>query len=124
MRALAVGAIAIALVGSSCGRDGSDEPADLSAADLVAALCTAAASAANGDGDAARAGFEDVHAGLHALADDLSGRDRQAAGELLQAKHRVEAEVRGSADDALAAGLRELAQVTARAAAVDPATCD
>lgn len=83
-------------------------------------LCDGASAADGGDLAAARAAFEDVHADLHAMADDLtSADDRAAAGELLRAKQKVEADVAAagsSAGDANALGpdLRALASQTAR----------
>jgi len=55
-------------------------------------LCDAIDLAAAGDVPAADAAFQDrVHQYLHDLADRLAAFDREASGDLLEAKQRVEA---------------------------------
>jgi hypothetical protein len=113
---------------TACDGDGNGRA---QATDPVAAsLCRAAGDAAGGDVAAAGAAFEDVHTGLHELADRLAadegdGDGRAAAARLLRAKQRVEAHLEaGEAGPSLAADLRALAAAVAEASATRaPAGC-
>ena len=119
---------------SSCGGDGGDASAQPSADERLAAasqgLCDALELAEADDVTGAGREFEDrVHAYLHDLAAQLSTFDRPAAGELLEAKQRVEEALRGTSPDAaevhaLIADLqRELADA-ADAAGLQPSPCE
>ena len=97
-------------------------------ADASRGLCDALLEAERGDVAAASRVFQDrVHAYLHDLARRLSDFDRVAAGELLEAKQRLEAALRdGSGAETvrdLILGLqRELADA-ARAAGLPQHAC-
>jgi hypothetical protein len=115
---------AVTLVAAGCaepsrGSATSAPPPDLSAA--LAGLCRAEDLARAGDLRNARATFEDqAHAYLHELAADAESRARAAVGRLLEAKNRVEAALRGEADQAPAevgARLATLEAVTREVAA-------
>lgn len=58
---------------------------------VQATVCAAASAAAEGRTEDAREGFDDAHAGLHALADSAQEHDRSAAADLLETKQQVEA---------------------------------
>lgn len=57
-------------------------------------VCRAAAEAREGELGAARDRFDDVHVGLHDLAAAAGEEDRTVAARLLEAKQRVEADLR------------------------------
>lgn len=104
----------------------SSPPAPAGDVSLVTTLCDAADAAASGDLAAAEREFGETHEGLHTLARDLQDADRRPdAGELLEAKQRVEAgfEADPSAPD-IAVDLQDLASVTAAVSdGTVPATC-
>ena len=122
MRHLAVALLLVAL--AACNRDAGGAGGTTDDADrLVVAFCSAVEAARDGDLGEARDIFENNHAGLHALADELSDTDRQRAGELLRAKQEVESVLARASGDRLAELLRDLAVATARASGGDPPTC-
>ena len=77
-------------------------------------LCAAAGQAAGGDIDTARQTFfGQSHEGLHLIARALQDDDRAAAGALLEAKQKVEADFTTPPPGAqVAADLRRLAELT------------
>ena len=113
----------LALVACEADSAGGGAEANAESRRLVGAMCAAVEAARDGDVDEARDIFENNHAGLHALADELSETDRQRAGELLRAKQEVESVLGKASGDRLAELLRDLAVATARAAGGDPPTC-
>lgn len=124
-------AAVVALATSSCGgegqRRGDDRPPSTSleadGARLADALCVASNAASEGDLEAARTTFDDVHTELHAYVAAVSDRDRQAAGEVLRAKERVESLLRRDDGQAVDERLEELsAAVSAAASAASVAT--
>lgn len=77
------------------------------------AICQAHAAAQNGDSSAARELFYGrAHAGLHALADELTEMDRPLAADLLRAKNAVEGSFDSSAGGRLESQLDELLRVS------------
>lgn len=122
MRLPAIVLLLVALAGCNGDAGGADGTAD-DGDRLVAAICSAAEAARDGDLGEARDIFENNHAGLHALADDLADTDRQRAGELLRAKQEVESVLTRASGERLAELLRDLASSTARASGGDPPTC-
>lgn len=70
------------------------EPAERSApTELSVALCSAIEGAADGDTNAARRTFGEIHDGLHELAKTEAERDRASSARLLEAKQRVESDL-------------------------------
>jgi hypothetical protein len=94
---LPAGAVA-ALLATGCGP--GRPPVGPTALDRAAdAICAATDAARRGDLGEAERVFEDrAHASLHDLAERAARRDRAAAGQLLQAKQRVEAAFAAEAD--------------------------
>jgi hypothetical protein len=123
VRLLPVALLLVALVACDADGAGGGAGANGESRRLVGAMCAAVQAARDGDVDEARDTFENNHAGLHALADELSETDRQRAGELLRAKQEVESVLDRAPGDRLADLLRDLAVATARAAGGDPPTC-
>ena len=122
-------ALAVTVAMSACGDggddvDGAQSPARVDRAALVDELCAAARHADTGDVDAARAQFDDVHHGLHDVADEVAAADREAGAHLLRAKHAVEADLQAAPADRLARDLRALvAAIPGETAGAAPASC-
>jgi hypothetical protein len=83
-------------------------------------VCRAAAQADDGDLDAARRTFDDVHTGLHELAAAAEEDDRATAARLLEAKQRVEARLSATSLRELVAPVAEAVVATGGTA---PDTC-
>jgi hypothetical protein len=79
----------------------------------VDGLCLAQQSATERDVDGARAYFEDLsHAALHEIAARVEAADRPLAGDLLEAKQRVEADLAAGRAATLATDLGSLIDST------------
>lgn len=112
LRAMAALA-ALGLV-ASCGQNGAEPEASDGLAALSAAICDAV-QAAGHPATAASIFYNRAHESLHTLARGLESVDRAAAGEVLQAKERVEADLRANpVAPALPIDLRALSQAANR----------
>jgi hypothetical protein len=109
-------AIALVLMATACGAGSEDAPATITVAgqpvavtplvDAHAGLC----QAANQPDAARRLFFDRSHEALHTVARALEDVDRAQAGELLQAKEKVESQL-SAPPPSLPDDLRRLADV-------------
>lgn len=111
LTALVVGAITFLGSGNRQQTGAPEEEAGYGRA--YEAICRARSAAQDGDAPAARDVFYGgAHAGLHGIADEVTGMDRPLAADLLRAKNAVEASFNSSAGGRLESQLDELLRVS------------
>jgi hypothetical protein len=111
--------LAIVLAAACASSSTGDEP-------LVTTLCASAQAARDGDVAEAEERFASVHDPLHTLARELQDADRRSvAGDVLEAKHQVEAAFGSDvAADEVAERVTRLSQAVATATSASlPADC-
>lgn len=125
--AAGVASAVVVIVGLVLTTNRADQPganrgvADPGAGDvLTVSLCSAIASAVNGDVNSTRRTFDEIHDGLHELAKTEAERDRASSARLLEAKQRVESDL-ATTPVALVEDLRSLHGVIAT---ITPPTSD
>jgi hypothetical protein len=121
--ATATGSVVIVAVVAACGGGGAGDDAGARSgrfAGVHERVCVALAAAVDGDLDEARATFDDVHVGLHALATAAGERDRAVAARLLEAKQAAEAEVD---EDSLAGLVAPVAEAVRATGGTAPDSC-